>query len=151
MYTHGMEKFDHLIDDVVSRCAAVRTLSAARAVTRHYDDALRSVGLTITQFTLLVTIAKVTPQSISEIGELLSMDRTSVSRNLSLLEREGLVTRGGEAKSRKRPVNLTPEGEAKLRDAYHHWQQAQDEIERKFDGSEFDQVMATLRMLRKVG
>jgi DNA-binding MarR family transcriptional regulator len=145
-----MDAFLDLVDDVVSRCSAVRTLRTARALTRHYDEALRPVGLTITQFTLLITVAKAEPESISQIGELLSMDRTSVSRNLKLLEKAGLIRRGNESAARKRPVELTKVGRERLSDAYTHWAKAQDLVESKFTQGKFEQAMSSLRALREL-
>jgi DNA-binding MarR family transcriptional regulator len=73
-----------MIKSITGRCLAVRTLSAARAISRRYDTALRPVGLTITQFTLLAAIAQTRPNSISEIAERLSMERIT-DKGLSLL------------------------------------------------------------------
>ena len=138
------------VDDVVSRCSAVRTLKTARTLTRHYDEALRPAGLTITQFTLLITVAKAKPESISQIGELLSMDRTSVSRNLKLLEKAGLIRRGIESTARKRAVELTENGRARLSEAYTLWETAQKRVESKFTPGKYDQAMASLRALREL-
>lgn len=146
---HDMLKANEIADDVASRCAAVRTLSTARSVTRHYDDALRPVNLTITQFTMLVTIAKTAPESISQIANQLSMDRTSVSRNLALLEKNGLIQRGSETAARKRPVSLSQEGEARLQDAYQLWRRAQSQIEDRLSSPEFGEAMLALKALRK--
>ena len=86
-----------MIKSITGRCLAVRTLSAARAISRRYDTALRPVGLTITQFTLLAAIAQTRPNSISEIAERLSMERTSLTRGAKLLEASDLIERSGEA------------------------------------------------------
>ena len=145
-----MKEFSKLIDDVGSRCVAMRTLSTARSVTRHYDEAMRPSGLTITQFTLMVTIAKIAPESISQIAELLCMERTSVSRNLSLLEKQGLIQRGDKTLARKRPVALTPEGQGKLRDAYALWEKAQSSLENKMESEELENAMHGLRLLRQL-
>lgn len=93
-----MAKLDKIFEDVSGRCAAVRTLSAARVMTRHFDEALRSTGLTITQFTLLVTIGMTEPDSISEMGQWLNLDRTTLTRNLKPLETAGYVVRGEEGR-----------------------------------------------------
>ena len=77
---------EQIIEDVGDRCLALRALSTARAVTRRYDAALRPSGLTITQFTLLISIARLKPVAISALADVLSMERTSLSRNLKPLE-----------------------------------------------------------------
>ena len=139
-----------MIEDVARRCAAVRTLSTARAITRHYDDAVRSVGITAQQFTLLVAIGRARPTSISEIGDALSMDRSSVTRNLRLLEEAGLVTRSSEGEKRRRAVKLTRKGQAKLREAYPLWEAAQARVEALFEGTGFEAAMSGLRTLRSL-
>ena len=144
-----MTDITEIADDVASRCAAVRTLSTARAVTRHYDDALRPVKLTITQFTLMVTIAKTSPESISQVADQLSMDRTSVSRNLALLEKNGLIERGSQAAARKRPVSLSRAGEARLQQAYKLWNGAQSQIEKQLSRRTFGNAMRAMKDLRK--
>ena len=55
-------------------CSAGRLLRAARVLTRHYDDALRPVGITITQFGLLKVIQRLEPESISDIAQALDID-----------------------------------------------------------------------------
>ena len=105
-------------------CSAGRLLRAARVLTRHYDDALRPVGITITQFGLLKVIQRLEPESISDIAQALDIDRTTLSRNLKPLEKAGLVFRGSEGESRRRRVLLTTLGVAKLEEAQPFWQAA---------------------------
>lgn len=134
-------------DEVIANCAAVRTLSAARTVTKIYGDTLRPLGITITQFTLLITIGRVRPESISEIGQWLNIDRTSLTRNLKPLEAAGLVIRADEGPQRKREIKLTKKGEETLRSAYPLWRSAQDQVEAKFDKKEFATAMRSLETL----
>lgn len=143
-------KTSEIVKDVVSCCAGVRVLSSARAITRHYDTALRPVGLTITQFTLLVGIDAIKPTSISQIGDWLSIERTSVTRNLKPLEARGLIERGPEGAARMRPVNLTKAGREELKRAYPLWQSAQAEVEGLFTKSGFQEAMDVLGTLRMV-
>ena len=116
------------IDDVGRECAALRTRMAARSVTRIYDEAMRPVGLKITQFTLLVAIKMGTPESISQLADHLAMERTTLTRNLQLLEREGLVEVGPEGYRRARSMRLTKTGEAKLKKALPIWRATQDRM-----------------------
>ena len=116
------------IDDVGRECAALRTRMAARSVTRIYDEAMRPVGLKITQFTLLVAIKMGAPESISQLADHLAMERTTLTRNLQLLEREGLVEVGPEGYRRARSMRLTKTGEAKLKKALPIWQATQDRM-----------------------
>lgn len=136
-----------MIKSITGRCLAVRTLSAARAISRRYDAALRPVGLTITQFTLLAAIAQTRPNSISEIAERLSMERTSLTRGAKLLESSDLIERSGEAGTRKRALRITEKGLKLLREAYPLWEKAQLETEALL-GDEIDETNRFLNLLR---
>lgn len=136
-----------LIWDITEHCLAVRTLSAARAITRSYDTALRSVDLTITQFTLLAATARMQPESISDLANRLSLERTSLSRNLKPLEAMGFIERFDEGTARRRGISITPSGRSKLEEAYPYWQQAQrdTEVGLTMEFGEIDKVLSALR------
>jgi DNA-binding MarR family transcriptional regulator len=129
LHIHGVmtDKIDsdELLSEVTGTCVAGRVLRAARLITRHYDDALRPTGLTITQFGLLHVIGRYEPDSISRVAELMNLDRTSLSRNLKPLEKAGYVHRGNEGTGRKRRVLLTTLGLKKLEEARPYWKAAQ--------------------------
>ena len=129
-------------------CSAGRLLRAARVLTRHYDDALRPVGITITQFGLLKVIQRLEPESISDIAQALDIDRTTLSRNLKPLEKAGLVFRGSEGESRRRRVLLTTLGVAKLEEAQPFWQAAQDRVEEVLGDAKLQDLYGALSMIR---
>ncbi len=134
MYLHLMDT-EQIIEDVGDRCLALRALSTARAITRRYDAALRPSGLTITQFTLLISIARLKPVAISALADVLSMERTSLSRNLKPLEAAGLVERMTETSGRAKPIRITDAGRKKLEEAYPMWIKAQQATEEKLTDS----------------
>lgn len=115
--------------EVAGRCVAMRVHRASRLLTRRYDEAVRPTGITITQFTLLNTIALKRPESISDIGSMLDIDRTTLSRSLSLLVDAGYVALGEPGADRKREVLLTAQGQEKLAEAFERWRGVQDEVE----------------------
>lgn len=144
-------KHEELLDEVMGRCAAMKTLCAARTIARLFDEAIRSTDLTITQFTLLIAIGKARPISISQIGTHLSLDRSSVTRNLKPLEAAGLVTRGPEGEKRMRQVLLTHAGKVKLKEAYPLWQRAQDAVEAALSDSSYSVTMRGMTKLSSIG
>src|SRR5688572_31775668 len=75
----------------VQCCTCFNLRKAARAVTQLYDDILRPSGLRATQFSLLMLIRGAGRLQLTELAEAAVMDRTTLKRNLALLEREGLV------------------------------------------------------------
>jgi DNA-binding MarR family transcriptional regulator len=114
--------------EVARACACANLRRAARAVTQLFDEALAPSGLRATQFTLLVTSRLMGESTINELAERMTMDRTTLSRNLKPLVRNGLLeVRPGED-GRTRLVRITPAGEQSLEEAYPLWQQAQQEI-----------------------
>jgi len=113
--------------EVARACACANLRRAARAVTQVFDEALAPSGLRATQFTLLVTNRLAGESTINELAERMTMDRTTLSRNLKPLVRSGLLeVRPGED-GRTRLVRVTPAGELMLEEAYPLWQQAQRE------------------------
>ncbi len=115
------------IAEIPSLCLATNARIAARALTRAYDGALRPHGLRITQFSVLVA-ASVTEgrATITEIAAALGLDRSTLSRSLDPLERDGLIRLGPETRHRARHVHLTETGRAKLEAAIPAWAAVQD-------------------------
>jgi DNA-binding MarR family transcriptional regulator len=105
-------------------CGSLNCRRAARAVTRMYDLALQDAGIRSPQFTILVAIAKIQPASISQLGEVLVIDRSTLTRNLRLLQKDGLVAISKRAAMRQRFLQLTPAGEKTLRRSVPIWRAA---------------------------
>jgi DNA-binding MarR family transcriptional regulator len=108
-------------------CTLLRT--AARKVTGLYDEALAPLGINIAQFSLLRRIARNAPISLTELGKLCELDRSTVGRNTKLLERMGLVTTVPSRDQREAALVLTERGETLLRDGAGPWEQTQASIE----------------------
>jgi DNA-binding MarR family transcriptional regulator len=114
--------------EVARACACANLRKAARAVTQLFDEVLATSGLKATQFTLLVTSRLVGETTVGELAGEMAMDRTTLSRNLKPLVREGLLeVRPGED-GRTRLVRVTPEGERALAEAYPLWRRAQETV-----------------------
>ncbi len=96
-------------------CLCLHLQQAARAVARRFDTALRPLGLTNGQFSLLMSLNRPEAASIGGVSTLLAMDRTTLTANLKPLERRGLVTVSVDcADKRNRRLTLTPPGRALL-------------------------------------
>jgi DNA-binding MarR family transcriptional regulator len=114
--------------EVADGCACKNLRRSARAVTRLYDETLRPSGLRITQFTLLIAVAIGEPVPITRLADALSLDRTTLGRDLKPLTDRGLVEiRAGDDR-RTRVVRLTGQGRDALGRAYPLWQSAQARI-----------------------
>jgi DNA-binding MarR family transcriptional regulator len=117
----------HLLPDLTgtSSCAAYNFRRTARAVSRLYDRALEPAGLRSTQFAILTAIAKLEPVAISRVGEILVIDPATMTRNLRLLEKQGLVEISPRGVRRQRLLNLTCKAEKVLAVAVPLWREAQ--------------------------
>src|SRR5262249_28396256 len=93
--------------DTLDSCACHRVRTAARAVARAYDEALRPVGLRATQLSVLVAVAADDALSITALAKLMGMDRSTLTRNLRPLETEGLIKVGNEGWRRSRMLEVT--------------------------------------------
>ena len=129
-------------------CLCLYLQRAARAVGRRFDAALRPLGLTNGQFSLLMSLNRPEPASMGQISALLAMDRTTLTANLKPLERRGLVTVSvDEADRRGRRLTLTPTGRALLVAALPIWEHKHSAIEGLLSGAAPDRLRADLRTL----
>ena len=95
--------------DTTCYCAAVRT--AARKTTALYDSILEPAGVTLAQFSLLRKIKRAGTVSLTKLGRLAELDRSTIGRNVKALEELGLVRQASAEDQREAAVRLTPAGE----------------------------------------
>ena len=139
--------FDTTIE-VRDACVCLHLQRAARAVGRRFDAALRPLGLTNGQFSVLMSLNRPRPPGIAGIAALLAMDRTTLTANLKPLERRGLVeVMVGDTDKRSRRLNLTPAGWALLVAALPLWRRTQAAIERQLARSDPEELRRDLRLL----
>jgi DNA-binding MarR family transcriptional regulator len=105
-------------------CTAARRRS--RELTRAFEKAMRGSGLRSTQFNLLATLVQTGPLPTTRLADFLGLERTTLTRNLGPLMRDGLV-RVDEGEDRRiRKAAITPAGEEAARHAFPFWKKAQD-------------------------
>jgi DNA-binding MarR family transcriptional regulator len=132
------------LDDQGLPCICSSLRRASRVATRRYDEALRPSGLTITQFDLLATLARVQPLAVKDLAAVLTMDRTTLSRDLDPLERDGLVELTVGRDRRSRLVQLTEHGLKVFSQAAPMWRAVQDELERQLGPKEVASLLNKL-------
>lgn len=110
------------------RCICTALRQAAAQSTAHYDAVLAPSGIKVTMFRLLRRIEAAKAISITELAEIVGLDRSTLGRNLRVLEKQTLVEIGTGEDARARQVSLTRTGQEKLREAVPLWQQAQQEF-----------------------
>ena len=106
-------------------CLATRVRQLSRIITRVYDDAMRPLGITASQYTLLAQLASRDGITAVEIGHELDIEKSTLSRNLKRLLKDGHIIMDPPAGRRGRGLHLTPKGQAVLKEAYPVWQSAQ--------------------------
>lgn len=136
-------------DEVMRSCAANHTRRAARTITRAYDRALEPCGLKVTQFTILTALTQTSFDAITSMADRLALERSSLSRNLNRLEREGLVCMTDEGRSRT--IEITEAGIAKVEEAYPLWRGVQDKVEEAVGEETWAHARSLLRSLVNVG
>ena len=114
-----------IAESTAAACISTRVRQLSRIVTRVYDDALRPLGLTASQFTLLTQLAHQDGITAVEIGHTLDIEKSTLSRNLKRLLALGLLTMDPPAGRRGRGLHLTPKGESVIKLAYPVWMDAQ--------------------------
>ncbi|MEM6577354.1 MAG: MarR family winged helix-turn-helix transcriptional regulator [Pseudomonadota bacterium] len=112
-------------------CSALR--QAAAKTTAQYDAALAPSGIKVTMFRLLRRIDTAGSVSITKLAEIVELDRSTLGRNLRVLEKQSLVSVSAGKDGRSRMVSLTETGRAVLQDAEPLWQAAQTRFEEIVD------------------
>lgn len=134
--------------EVRDNCYCLHLQRAARATARRYDDALRPLGLTSGQFSLLMSLNRVEPPTMGDVASLLAMDRTTLTANLKPLERRGLVELAVDPEDRRsRRLSLTDAGRAQLIAALPVWRRTQKETESVVPDSHAERLRADLTAL----
>ena len=138
--------------EVRDRCLCLHLQRAARAVARRFDVALRPVGLTNGQYSLLMSLNRPQPPRIGDVARLLAMDRTTLTANLKPLERRGLVlAKPDPADRRSRRLELTGAGRDLLVEAVPIWRRTHDEIDRLTAGADPETICRVLDDLSQPG
>jgi DNA-binding MarR family transcriptional regulator len=137
-----------LTHHVRDQCLCLHVQRAARALARRFDDALRPLGLTQGQFSLLMSLNRPEPPSMKDVAALLAMDRTTLTANLKPLARRGLVkVKVDKTDKRGRRLHLTAAGRTLLVAAAPVWTRTHAETERALTKSSAETLRGTLREL----
>jgi DNA-binding MarR family transcriptional regulator len=116
------------LPDDLSKCLVLNTVAAARTLLRRYDAELKPFGVTVQQFSLLAAIRFHPGEPVMTLAQRVFLDRTSLTRNLDLLERKGLVRRLSGAAGNVRLCELTKQGDTVLDRLLPEWQRSKSEL-----------------------
>lgn len=130
--------------DDICLCTGLR--QAAHAMTEIYDEALAPSGLKITMFRVIRRLSEAEPPTISELAKIVGLDRSSLGRNLKVLEREQFVILSGGEDERSKVVQLTRKGKVALASAMPLWRDVQKRMKSKL-GAEQGAVLRVLAIV----
>ncbi len=142
-----MKKDESALTDPQCACATARQV--ARVLTQLYDGRLRGSGLEAPQFALLLTLEKQGACSQADLGRRYALDKTTVSRNLKLLERNGWIESATAKDKRQRQFVLTASGRKRVEAAKPEWKKTQDALRSVMSGAEWDAMFRTFRTVAK--
>lgn len=135
LMTHTLERpttdqaagtnISEIAETTSATCLATRVRQLSRIITRLYDDAMRPLGITASQYTLLAQLASRDGITAVEIGHELDIEKSTLSRNLKRLLALGHIIMDPPAGRRGRGLHLTAKGQITLKEAYPVWQGAQ--------------------------
>ena len=116
-------------------------------MSRHYDEALAGFGVNVAQFSLLRHLQRLDRPSITTLAEAMGLERSTLGRNLRVLEADGLVALADGDDQRNRVVLLTEPGKALLQAAYPAWEQAQELLVERLGVGQRDELVRLLEQL----
>jgi DNA-binding MarR family transcriptional regulator len=122
-----------LAETAAQRCIAMRIKRLNRLITRRYDEALRPHGLTVGQLNLLAVVARMGQATPVELGKFLDLEKSTLSRNLRLLNTQGLLRSVAASTPAGQVIELSAKGESLFIKAMQSWQQVQQRLERALD------------------
>ncbi|QXH52789.1 MarR family winged helix-turn-helix transcriptional regulator [Pseudomonas fakonensis] len=132
---------------LTSECICTHLRRAARGVSRHYDEALAGFGINVAQFSLLRSVQRLDKPSITTLAEAMGLERSTLGRNLRVLEAEGLVQLADGDDQRNRLVLLSEEGRARLQAAQPAWEHAQAQLVTQLGDGQRDTLVRLLEQL----
>ncbi|MDL2285305.1 MarR family winged helix-turn-helix transcriptional regulator [Desulfovibrio sp. OttesenSCG-928-F07] len=125
-------------------CISLRRLS--QKATDVYDQALKPLGISVNQYSLLVSIARLEGCGTGQLARYIKQDKSTLVRTLPPLLRDGLIVDKSTDENRKRRLYITPAGESVLEKAFPVWEKAQKDIAIEL-GVDYDELMSFLEKL----
>jgi DNA-binding MarR family transcriptional regulator len=122
-----MDKITTTIDTISKTCIAVRLRLLNRVVTNFYDDALRPLGLKVSQLNILIVTARLSLARPAQVCDILQLDASTLSRNVKPLQAHGWLEVVPEEDARAQPFRLTEQGKRLIEQAIPAWEQAQQQ------------------------
>jgi DNA-binding MarR family transcriptional regulator len=128
-------------------CVVFHLRRAERAVTEHYNAMLAESGITAPQVPLLAALRVHGPTPLGKLAKIVGLDPSTLSRNLSVLAKRGLVEMPSGEDRRVRRVVLSMDGQRALSQAYPRWTAAQRDVEALLGPAKYAEALASIKSL----
>lgn len=125
-------------------CASANLRRAARLVTQLYEEAMRPAGISGPQFTLLQALTLAPEISQKELGEILGIDSTTLTRTLALMRKSGWLNAQPASDRRALRLGLSKAGKREYERALPYWQSAQKRLKRALGESGWNELIEAL-------
>jgi DNA-binding MarR family transcriptional regulator len=147
MYMHPNSMTKPFIPALPCMCASLRR--ASRLLSQLYEDALRPLGMRATQFTILQSLALAGEVTQGQLGQMLGMDSTTLTRTLTIMSREGWIAKQHGEDRREWRMRLSKKGETQFKIALPNWQKAQDRLRGQLGNRLSDNLMTLMNEVTK--
>jgi DNA-binding MarR family transcriptional regulator len=127
------------LPDIPCLCGSFRR--TARALTQRYEHALRPLGLRATQFTILQTLTRAGEVSQGQLGQMLAMDSTTLTRTLAIMRRHGWIAERRGKDQRERLLRVAKSGVTKLSAATVVWEKIQSQLRDQLGGPAWENLL----------
>lgn len=131
-------------------CNCINLRRASRAITEFYDQALAPSGLKTTQFSLLRHIIRLGPLNMSELAKAIRLDRTTLARNVKVLEAQGFIAITTGKDSRTRQLNISEKGQKAVEGANQYWTEAQESLKEYLGEEQLRTLMGLLLKIEEI-
>jgi DNA-binding MarR family transcriptional regulator len=131
-------------------CLSSNLRKTERLVTRHYDAYLASADISAVQLPILAAIAALDEPSFRALAEALELDRSTLSRNLAVLEQRDLLSIGPSSGPKAGVITLTPAGRRTLRRAHALWRKAHAALQLTLSQTALNDGLGFLLRLRRM-
>ncbi len=137
--------------DYTQICVCANLRKKTRAVTQLYDKVLEPTQLKVTQYSMLANIARHQAVSVSQLGDILLLDQTTITRNVNLLKKNGYVDVTRDTQDgRTKIISLTAIGIEKLKEATPLWMDIQEKIIQDIGLDKYKDFYETHKKMQKV-
>ncbi len=136
--------------NINAQCCCFSLRKVTRAVTQFFDRHLEPAGIRATQFTLLVELASSAGKTLTEMAEGLVMDRTTLTRNLKPLQKDGFITTVKLADRRSKGYALTDLGRQAIEKGIPLWRKAQQAIVGQLGNDRYVRFQEELKSVRSM-